>query len=58
MDFDRNLAVKGAKRELIDEYTPEPSAGAELIIKEALSGDERPLFVTFMGPLTDLASAI
>jgi len=33
------------------------SEGAELIIAEAMKDDERPLFVLFLGPLTDLASA-
>ena len=54
---DQVIAVKGAPVPLADEHTPVPSAGAELIIKEAMSDDERPLFVTFLGPLTDIASA-
>ncbi|MEG2166423.1 MAG: nucleoside hydrolase, partial [Ruthenibacterium sp.] len=36
---------------------PVDSEGARLIIREAMKEDARPLFVTFMGPLTDLASA-
>lgn len=51
------LAFKGAAHALPDEKTPVPSPGAELIIREAMADDDRPLFVTFLGPLTDLASA-
>ncbi|MDR0909217.1 MAG: nucleoside hydrolase [Spirochaetaceae bacterium] len=36
---------------------PEDSEGARLIIREAMKDDPRPLFVTFLGPITDLASA-
>ncbi|WP_419872339.1 nucleoside hydrolase [Candidatus Pristimantibacillus sp. PTI5] len=53
-----HLVYKGAPKSLPDEGTPIPSAGAELIIKEAMSDDPRPLFVTFLGPLTDMASAL
>ncbi len=34
------------------------SEGAELIVREAMKEDSRRLFVIFLGPLTDLASAI
>jgi purine nucleosidase len=54
---DKVPALKGSPVALPDEKTPVPSAGAELIIKEAMSDDDRPLFVTFLGPLTDIASA-
>jgi inosine-uridine nucleoside N-ribohydrolase len=37
---------------------PAPSAGAELIIAQALKDDPRPLHVAFLGPLTDMASAL
>ena len=38
---------------------PVPSAGAELIIEEALRDDvEGPLYVAFFGPLTDMATAL
>ncbi|TDF99501.1 nucleoside hydrolase [Paenibacillus piri] len=52
------LIFRGATHSLKDETTPVPSEGAELIIREALSDDPRPLFVTFLGPLTDMASAL
>lgn len=47
----------GASGPLPDEKTPIPSAGAEMIINEALKDDPLPLFVVFQGSLTDLASA-
>lgn len=48
----------GAPHALPDEATAVPSPGAELIISEALSDDPRPLYVAFLGPLTDMASAL
>lgn len=48
---------KGAPRALPDESTPVPSEGAEAIIREAMSDDPHPLYVIFLGPLTDLAAA-
>jgi inosine-uridine nucleoside N-ribohydrolase len=51
-------AFKGAENELENENFPRVSEGADLIIREALSNDNRPLFAIFLGPLTDLASAI
>lgn len=58
MDFStKGLLYKGAPHPLPDQQTPVDSEGARLIIREALKDDPRPLFVTFMGPLTDLASA-
>lgn len=54
---DRIEAYKGAPVKLPDPKTPVPSAGAELIIREALSDDPMPLYAIFLGPLTDLASA-
>ncbi len=58
MGFDTTDSLfKGATHALPDRQTPVDSEGARLIIKEAMRDDNRPLFVTFMGPLTDLASA-
>jgi purine nucleosidase len=54
---DRYRVVRGAPAKLTDIATPVPSPGAELIIEEAMKDDPLPLFVTFQGPLTDLASA-
>lgn len=53
----KGLIYRGADRPLPDPKTPVESEGARLIIKEALKEDNRPLYVCFMGPLTDMASA-
>lgn len=58
MGFDpEGVVVHGARHALPDEKTPVDSEGARRIIAEAMSDDPRPLYVTFLGPLTDLASA-
>jgi inosine-uridine nucleoside N-ribohydrolase len=49
----------GASEAIPDESNPAPSAGAQLIIDESrLATADDPLFVAFLGPLTDMASAI
>jgi inosine-uridine nucleoside N-ribohydrolase len=48
----------GAPRGLPDEVTPVPSEGSALIIAEAMKDDPRPLHIAFLGPLTDMASAL
>ncbi|MDC7239060.1 MAG: nucleoside hydrolase [Spirochaetales bacterium] len=59
MNFSKkDMIFKGAPHCLPNEVTPVPSEGAELIIREAMADDDRPLYVLFMGPLTDLASAL
>ena len=51
--------ANGAPGGLVDESTPIDSDGAQLIIAESkLAGDGDPLYVAFLGPLTDMASAI
>ncbi len=58
MDMQEEVEVfKGATKAFANESTPEMSAGAELIVREAMSDDPRPLFVTFQGPITDMAAA-
>ena len=58
MGFEKEgMIFKGATHPMPDEETPVDSEGAQLIIREAMKDDDRPLFVTFMGPVTDLASA-
>lgn len=58
MEFQKEgMLYHGAQNTLRDEFTPEDSEGARFIIKEALRDDERPLFVLFLGGITDLASA-
>jgi hypothetical protein len=53
----KGLLFHGAPRGLENSSTPRDSEGARLIIREAMKEDKRPLYITFMGPLTDLASA-
>lgn len=48
----------GADYALTDEQSPVDSAGARLIIEEAMKDDKRPLYIAFLGPLTDMASAL
>ncbi|WGF87526.1 nucleoside hydrolase [Marinivivus vitaminiproducens] len=48
----------GAETALPDDRTPVPSAGAEMIVREAMKDDDRTLHVAFLGPLTDMASAL
>ncbi|XVU27757.1 nucleoside hydrolase [Actinoplanes sp. CA-054009] len=57
MDLDGKVTVAdGAAEPIPDETTPRDSPGARLIIEE--SRQEGPLMVAFLGPLTDMASAI
>ena len=49
--------ANGAPHALPDETTPVPSDGSRLIIEEAHRSDGR-LFIAFLGPLTDMASAL
>ncbi len=48
----------GAKAAMPDENTPVDSEGARLIIEAAMKNDPRPLHIAFLGPLTDMASAL
>jgi inosine-uridine nucleoside N-ribohydrolase len=53
------VVANGAEAAIPDASTPAPSAGADLIIAESkLASPDDPLFVAFLGPLTDMASAI
>jgi purine nucleosidase len=60
MDLDGKIVVaNGAPSGLADEVTPRDSAGAQLIIDESkLASPDDPLYIAFLGPLTDMASAI
>ncbi len=59
MDLEDTVVVNGAPTGISDETTPLDSPGAQLIIDESkLAGPDDPLFVAFLGPLTDMASAI
>ena len=48
----------GAPHALPDDRTPLPSAGAELIVEQAMADDPRPLHIGVMGPMTEVASAL
>ncbi|MGO4533615.1 nucleoside hydrolase [Leifsonia sp. 2MCAF36] len=50
------IVVNGAERAMIDAATPQDSEGARFIVEEARRPG--PLFVIFLGPLTDMASAL
>lgn len=53
------VVADGADAAIPDGATPAPSEGAQLIIEESkLAGPGDPLYVAFLGPLTDMASAI
>jgi purine nucleosidase len=60
MGIEQQVTVaNGAPSSIADEQTPSNSAGAQLIIAESkLATAQEPLFVAFLGPLTDMASAI
>lgn len=57
MRLPKELACKGAASGILDEKTPVESDGARLIIEEAMKESDAPLYVLFLGPLTDMASA-
>jgi purine nucleosidase len=59
MGLQQVTVANGALTGIADERTPLDSAGAQLIIAESkLATATEPLFVAFLGPLTDMASAI
>ncbi len=50
--------LKGSPVALTDPKVPQKSEGAEFIIEQALAKDETdPLYVAYLGPVTDMASA-
>ncbi len=59
MGRDDVTVANGAAAAIPDEQTPADSEGARLIIAESLlATPDDPLYVAFLGPLTDMASAI
>jgi purine nucleosidase len=55
----RIVVADGAPHAIPDESTPVDSAGAQLIIDESRKATaEDPLYIAFLGPLTDMAAAI
>lgn len=58
MNFNKEgFIYRGATNAMPDKKTPVDSEGARFIIKEAMKEDESPLYLAFMGALTDIASA-
>lgn len=51
-------ALRGCAAPLADETDAPESEGVDFIIREALREDERPLFITVQGTLTDVAAAL
>lgn len=59
MDLSGRIPVaNGAPNSIPDESTPVVSDGAQMIIDQAMADDDRPLYVAFLGPVTDMASAL
>jgi purine nucleosidase len=52
------VVANGAASKMPDETTPMPSPGADLIVAESLREDAGPLYIAFLGPLTDMAAAL
>ncbi|TMR97425.1 nucleoside hydrolase [Nonomuraea basaltis] len=59
MKLDGQVRVEdGAPYALPDVNTPVPAPGVELIVSEAMRDVAEPLYVAFLGPLTDMAAAL
>src|SRR5665647_447188 len=59
MGRDDVTVANGSVAAIPDEHSPADSDGVRLIIAESkLATAEEPLYVAFLGPLTDMASAI
>ena len=59
MGFEKEgMIFRGAERAIQDKAVPQVSEGARKIVEEAMKNDSRPLYVLFLGPLTDMASAL
>jgi inosine-uridine nucleoside N-ribohydrolase len=52
-----SLCIHGAERPMETKHECYTSEGSSLIVQEAMKDDPRPLYVLFLGPLTDLAAA-
>ncbi len=48
----------GGDRQMESETDIVDSDGARFIVEEAMKDDERPLYIAFLGPLTDMAAAL
>lgn len=58
MKMEDIAVLRGSEKALETEEDPVESDGARFIIEEAMKEDERPLYIAFLGPLTDMASAL
>ena len=59
MGFEKDgMIFRGAERAIQDKAVPQVSEGARKIVEEAMKNDARPLYILFLGPLTDMASAL
>ena len=54
---DEIKVYQGCDRTLPDEKVPVDSAASRFIVEEAMKDDERPLFITVQGAITNVASA-
>lgn len=50
--------LHGAEKAMTSEDDIVMSEGARFIIQEAMKDDDRPLYIAFLGPLTDMAAAL
>jgi inosine-uridine nucleoside N-ribohydrolase len=58
MDIDNVNVFRGAGASIKSKTEFEISEGSELIVREAMRENPLPLFVVFLGPITDLACAL
>ncbi len=50
--------LHGSERAMTSEDDTADSEGARFIVQEAMKDDDRPLYIAFLGPLTDMAAAL
>ncbi len=50
--------LHGGEKAMETEDEIVPSEGARFIVEEAMKEDKRPLYIAFLGPLTDMAAAL
>lgn len=50
--------LHGAEKAMASEEETAESEGARFIVQEAMKEDSRPLYIAFLGPLTDMAAAL
>ncbi len=50
--------LKGGSKQMESDNNIVDSEGARFIVEEAMKDDDRPLYIAFLGPLTDMAAAL